>query len=342
MLEINNLSLEVGEFSLQDINFSVKDYTVVLGPTGSGKSLLVEVISGLRKIDSGSIILNNKNITNFDVNKRKIGVLLQDGALFPHMNVMENLKFPLKITKRQIDTDEIENLADEFGIFHLLNRTCQNLSGGEKQRIALLRTMLTKPDALLLDEPLTAIDPSKKYQMQIFLKYFKNKLNIPVIHVTHDFEEAYFLSDHIVVLNNGNVEQIGKPKDIFRHPKSLFVANFVQMENILKVKGIEEGQGIIGNSKIFCNIGKGEEKIFVIRADEIIIADRRFKSSARNFIKMNIKNIYDKGNQVLVELENNDMFLISAITRYSLERMVLKKREEVFAVFKVNSMHSLL
>ncbi|HHD83000.1 MAG TPA: ATP-binding cassette domain-containing protein [Bacteroidetes bacterium] len=341
MIEIKNLSLNVGNFKLQDISFVIEGYTVLLGPTGAGKSLLLDAISGLREIDSGEILSNGKSIVNTDITKRGIGILLQDGALFPHLNVMKNLEFPYRIRKQKPDYQIIKSYAKQFRIDKLFNRSIDTLSGGEKQRIALLRSIITNPRVLLLDEPLSAIDPSMRHGMQRFLKEMKRIVKIPVLHVTHDFEEAYYLADSIVVLNNGKIEQIGPPEKIFRQPDSLFVANFTDMENFLPLEGIDKNVGIIGKTNIYCDIDKGQKKLFTIRADEIIVSRKKFKSSARNFLNMKVKSIRDTGKAILIELINDDIKLKSTITKFSLESMNLKEGEMIFAVFKAKSLHEL-
>ena len=341
MIEIKEISLTAGDFKLQNITFTIDGYTVLLGPTGAGKSLLLDAIAGLRKIESGNIISNGKSVAKLDVNERSIGILLQDGALFPHLNVLKNLEFPYTIKKHKPDYNKIKSYAVKFKIENLLNRSVQTLSGGEKQRIALLRSLLTEPRLLLLDEPLSAIDPSMRHDMQKFLKQLKDFIDIPVLHVTHDFEEAFYLADTIVVINNGQIEQVGSPETVFRHPNSLFVANFVNVENFIEIHGIKKGLGKIGETKLFCDIEKGQKKLFTIRADEIIVSRDIFKSSARNFIELKIEKIFDNGRSIIIEMKNNDIKLKSAITKFSLENMGLKKGEMVFAVFKAKSLHEL-
>ena len=341
MIEIKRLSLTAGNFKLQNISFVIEGYTVLLGPTGAGKSLLLDAIAGLKKTDDGDILSNGKSIAKLDITERGIGILLQDGALFPHLSVIKNLEFPYKIKRRKPDYRIIKSYAEKFKIVKLLNRSVDTLSGGEKQRIALLRSLLTNPHVLLLDEPLSAIDPSMRHDMQKFLKELKELVKIPVLHVTHDFEEAYYLADTIVVLNNGKIEQIGCPENIFRHPDSLFVANFTDMENFLPLEGVSKNLGAIGRTKIYCDIDKGQKKLFTIRADEIIVSRNKFRSSARNFLNMKVKTIRDTRRAILLELENDDIKLKSTITKFSLENMDLKEGEMIFSVFKAKSLHEL-
>ncbi len=234
MLELKNISIHFKQFSLSEINLEVKekDYFVLLGSSGSGKTVLLEIIAGLITPNSGSIFLKGENITYKKIQHRKIGIVFQDYALFPHFTVFENIAFPLK--QYGVPKDEVSiivhSLAKKLDIELLLSRKPQGLSGGEKQRVALARTLAMKPDVLLLDEPLSALDTRLRWETRMLLRKL-NKEGQTIIHVTHDYEEALVLANKVAIINHGIIEQTGTPIEIFQHPKSPFIASLTGIKN---------------------------------------------------------------------------------------------------------------
>ena len=241
MLKLENIKKEYDDFKVENINLEIDsgEYFVILGPTGTGKTIILEIIAGLIKEDKGNIFFKDKNITDYSPEERKVGMVYQDYMLFPHLNVKNNIIFGLK-TSNKYSENEIENKLEEmlnlFGIENLLSRDVNTLSGGEKQRVALARALITSPDVLLLDEPLSAVDPATGENLINELKKIHKKLGTTTLHVTHDFVEALALADRIAVMNNGQIEQKGETDEIFQKPASNFVAEFVGVKNIYEAK----------------------------------------------------------------------------------------------------------
>ena len=235
MLYVNHIYKKLGNFKLCDINFEVKkgEYFVILGPSGTGKTVVLETIAGVYNIDKGNIFINNKDITNLSPEKRNMGFVYQDYLLFPHLTVKENIIFGLKVKKvsKENIKSSLSKICKTLKIEHLIDRKPNSLSGGEQQRVAFARAIITCPEILLLDEVSSALDPNTKREFQINLKKVHKKLNTTTIHVTHDFEEARFLADRIAVMINGRVHQIGTPDEIFNKPSSKYVANFLGNNN---------------------------------------------------------------------------------------------------------------
>ena len=247
-LEIRNLSYTIDQFQFSKINLAITDetYFVLLGPTGTGKSTLLKCILGINQIKTGEILLGGKEIHHLAVEKRNIGYLPQNCALFPHLNVRENISFGMQI--RNFPQTEIrestDRLLDLFKIKPLEKRSIKNLSGGEKQKVALARALATKPGLLLLDEPFSAIDEGTKKRLWSELKKIFKTVKIPVIHVTHNFEEAYSMAEKIGVMLDGGIRQVAKAKTLFERPATKKIAGFLNYRNFFSGKVRKKGAGI--------------------------------------------------------------------------------------------------
>ena len=222
---------------LKDINLYIRDgeFLTLLGPSGCGKTTMLRLIAGFTLPDNGQILVDGKDISGVPPYRRQVNTVFQKYALFPHLNVFDNIAFGLKIQK--LPKDEIESRVNEM--MELVNlagygsRYIDQLSGGQQQRVAIARALVNRPRVLLLDEPLGALDLKLRKGMQIELKRMQQKLGITFIYVTHDQEEALTMSDTIVVMNEGVIQQIGTPADIYNEPKNVFVAKFIGESNII-------------------------------------------------------------------------------------------------------------
>ena len=214
------------------------EFVCILGPSGCGKTTILQIIGGFVKQDSGSVSLDGQTIDQLPPNKRTLNTVFQNYALFPHMTIYENISFGLRMEKKSSDmiNAKTSEVADIFGLTDILNKLPNQLSGGQQQRAALARAVVKNPKILLLDEPLSALDYKIRQQMQFYLKNIQRKLGITFIFVTHDQEEALSIADRVIVMNNGNIEQIGTPKEIYESPTNLFVANFVGEMNVFEGK----------------------------------------------------------------------------------------------------------
>ncbi|MFN3527579.1 MAG: ATP-binding cassette domain-containing protein [Candidatus Altarchaeaceae archaeon] len=341
-IKIQNLSLNLKNFELKNINLEINkgEYFVILGETGAGKTILLECIAGLRDYH-GKIFINDTDISNIPIEKRKIGLVYQDYALFPNLNVYHNIAFGLKIRKfdkASIDKKVIE-ISKFLGIENLLERKIENLSGGEKQRVALARTLVVEPEILLLDEPLSALDPNTQDKIKNFLKKIHKEKNLTIIHVTHNFEEAISLADRIGIMYNGEILQIGKPEEIFRKPANEVVAKFCMVENIFE--GVCENGKIKINDEIeiFALTEKKGNVKFSINANEITISNEEYKTSARNKFYGKIIDVKDNGKIIILSVNVKNVIFKVAITRNSYEEMNLNVNKNVWIYFKASAVN---
>ena len=239
-LELRNLkkSFSQEEYVLQGINLQIKqgEFVTLLGASGCGKTTTLRIIAGLEQPDSGSVWLEGKDVTGLEPNQRDVNTVFQNYALFPHMNVADNIGYGLKIRKvpRPEIKKKVKEMLELVQLEGFEKRKPSELSGGQKQRVAIARALANNPRVLLLDEPLGALDLQLRRTMQLELKRLQKKLGITFIYITHDQEEAINMSDRIVVMNQGRFEQIGTPDEIYNHPETSYVATFVGNANIIK------------------------------------------------------------------------------------------------------------
>lgn len=279
IINIEHLSKSFGDKKvLDDVNLYIRrgEFITFLGPSGCGKTTLLRIIAGFLKPDQGLVRMEGEDITNIPPHKRKLNTVFQRYALFPHLDVYDNVAFGLKLAK--LPGEEIEKRVKKYlklvSMSDYEDRDVNTLSGGQQQRIAIARALVNRPSVLLLDEPLSALDLKMRKDMQIELKEMHEKLGITFIYVTHDQEEALTLSDTIVVMNEGKIQQIGTPADIYNEPKNEFVADFIGESNILNGTMVRDRRvSFIGHEFDCVDEGFGENTPVdvVIRPEDIYI-----------------------------------------------------------------------
>lgn len=265
-----------GETVLDDLCLNIKEneFMTLLGPSGCGKTTTLRLLGGFETPDSGRIFFDGKDITTLAPNERKLNTVFQKYALFPHMSIAENIAFGLKISKKSkayID-DKIKYALKLVNLDGFEHRSVDSLSGGQQQRIAIARAIVNEPKVLLLDEPLGALDLKLRQDMQYELIRLKNELGITFLYVTHDQEEALTMSDSIVVMNQGYIQQIGTPEDIYNEPVNAFVADFIGDSNIIDGIMLEDRMVEILGTRFPCvdeGFGKNQPVDVVIRPEDV-------------------------------------------------------------------------
>ena len=274
MIEIKNLSKKFESFHLHDINISVEEaeYFVLLGPSGAGKSVLFELIAGILKPDAGTILLQGEDITRVPIQDRKVGLVFQDNTLFPHLSVRQNIEYALKV--RHLDKEARESrimeLAVQMKISELLDRRPATLSGGEVQRVAIARALAFHPLCLLLDEPMSSIDVQLREDLRKLLRRL-NREGLTILHITHDYREAFSLAGRIAIIDKGKIIQCGRPDIIHHNPVSAFVAEFTGQRNFFSCKALDAHTLEI-DGKINLDVQDAESK-----GDSILIPDKNIQ-----------------------------------------------------------------
>lgn len=269
---------------IPDLSLEIKDgeFFTLLGPSGCGKTTLLRMIAGFNTIEGGDFYFGDKRINDINPEKRNIGMVFQNYAIFPHLTVKKNVQFGL--TNRNFSKEEMEKEAEEFmklmHIHEYADRMPDRLSGGQQQRVALARALVVKPEVLLMDEPLSNLDAKLRVEMRSVIKQIQREVGITNVYVTHDQEEAMAVSDRIAVMNLGVIQHIGTPKDIYQRPANLFVANFIGRTNIINAKLVVENDVAKlvfadGYEVVMDNIlpeeKKSQDVVVTIRPEEVVI-----------------------------------------------------------------------
>ena len=345
-LEIRDISVDLGQFHLDNVNLSLDRYSylVIIGPTGSGKSVLLETIAGFYSPDYGKIFLDGEEITSLNPENRGISIVYQDYVLFPHMNVFDNMAYGLKKKTRNKDNIKFKvlEMAELLNIDHLLERSPETLSGGEMQRTSIARSLLVEPNILLMDEPFSALDVETHSYITTLIKNVIAEYETTVIHVTHNFDDVWNLAEQVAVMKDGKILQHGRTEDIFSRPSHNFVAEFVGVQNVFDahIVGSKEGittlelkDGLLIKSADI-SISEVDRVLVAVRPENIVISNQAFVSSLRNQIKGVVEDIIRNGPTIWVDVRVKDTLFKGMITSSSYDLLQIEKGKEVYISFK--------
>jgi ABC-type Fe3+/spermidine/putrescine transport system ATPase subunit len=325
VIELKNIELAVEGFSLKvDHTFEAKKMHVVLGPSGSGKTVLLEIIAGLLKPDAGQVILDKNNVSKFLPEDRLMGYLPQDNTLFPHLNVLDNILFGLRVQKREVDDEAIMKICDRLKVSHILARSTDKLSGGEIQRIALARSIVTGNNVLLLDEPTSSLNQSLKMDICHLLLEIQEEFGLTVIMVTHDMESAFMLGQSLVFLINGVVEQTCENVLDGIQPSNLVVAEFMGFRNVFHgrvyhrpngvyIECIELKTEILVRHESGLNFSQGESVCFGLSPKDvrvILIGHEIDYLEASNRLVCNVLQTFNKGATLSIQMKTQNSNVI--------------------------------
>ncbi len=345
MIKLTNITAGMGGFSLGPLSLEIGkgEYFVVLGPSGAGKTVLLEIMAGLRRPKSGEVWINGTDATQLSPEKRKVGYVPQDYVLFPFLNVYDNIAFGLReVNCPGLPVDEnLRRMAQLLGISHLLARSVRTLSGGEKQRISLARALVLAPKVLLLDEPLSNLDLKTARYLRVELKRVHHELGVTVVHVTHNQSEAEELADRIGVLNLGRMEQVGKPAEVFFFPENEVVSDLIGTPNILSCDGYRPlGQGLVeadcGGLHITLPYDDGEPvRRLALFPRDVYISDGPPPGPSLNRFRGVLKEIKPMGGTVRLGVQVDGHTLYAEMPVDIFSDMNLTTGQEVYLILKL-------
>ena len=347
MIHAEEMTFSIGTFELRrfSIDIAEGEYFILLGPPGSGKTIFLECLCGLKKFQSGKIRIDGHDVTNLEPRKRNIGYVPQDYALFPHLSVEHNIAFGLRA--HGYEETNITETADLLGIRHLLSRSIDGLSGGEKQRVALARALVLKPKILLLDEPVCALDEVTRQQVCAQLSSIQRRLGLTTVHVSHNLEEAFSVADRAAILHKGLLQQVGTLDELLRKPKSEFVARFMRCENIFRAEVTGRGSRGSDTRVKFNDVelqvaGRHSGKLMLmIRPEDLLVRPgSAYNGKSENVIHAALVRSRDCGGYVRVDLDG-PVSLVAHMTHAAFADLQETHQPDVVAELNLKNIHIL-
>jgi molybdopterin-binding protein len=346
VIRVDGLGAHAGAFALRDVSFELPEraWGIVLGPAGAGKTTLLETIAGVRRADAGSITLSNVDVTRTPPELRGVGIVYQHAFLFPHLSVEANIAYGTADRAYAIE------IARRLGVGSLMSRAVGNLSGGERQMVAIARALAPEPDILLLDEPFAAVDPRNRTRLRRELRSMQWEQSLTVLHVTHDFGEAGTLGDLAILLEGGRLLQAARPETLFRRPPSAAAAEFLGAENVFagSTTPMEPASGddpgvMLFRSGSLALVGIGDSKQAthaVIRGEDVVLSrERPGPSSARNALAGTVAEIVVHGALARVTVDLGELPLVATVTAGSVSELGLLPGSRVVATIKATAVH---
>lgn len=348
---MRNVDKFFGDFHvLKDVSLEIvaNEFFSILGPSGCGKTTLLRIIAGLEDVDDGDVLLDGSSIINLPPHRRPVNTIFQNYALFPHLNVYENIAFPLRLKKLSENEikQRVEWLLNLVRLEEHAEKKPAQLSGGQKQRVSLARALANEPKVLLLDEPVSALDAKLRQELIIELDNLHDKVGITFVYVTHDQAEAISISDHVAVMNNGEVVQVGTPFEIYESPANVFVATFIGETNLMKgeVKSILSEQYVLVEfpvlGEIVCYRDKpvevGDTTIVTLRPEKIRISHNRppiSENSVANMLHGVVDETIYMGYQTKYFVRTDEGYIFKVYKQhasYLLDEKIIKWKDEVF------------
>ncbi|NDV18622.1 ATP-binding cassette domain-containing protein [Pseudodesulfovibrio sp. JC047] len=338
-LRVEDMHIDLGEFSLKGVSleFDRGEYLTVMGPTGSGKTILLECIIGFYHPAKGRVFLDGRDITDDPPEKRRIGIVYQDYALLPHKNIFQNIEYGLKKVDSDADSrkDKIMKMADALNINHVLHRKPGTLSGGEQQRAALARALVVEPRLLLMDEPLSALDPQTRHTTRALLRQIMAEQDLTVLHITHDMDDVWALADKVAIMRNGCLEQLDTTYGVFNRPNNRFVADFVgaRMFEGTVLPGangccqIDVG-GVILHSVDSARSGDAV-RVFLRPENVMVFRQRPSQSSIQNLVDATLEDYYQEGILYHLSFRSQGVCIPAVITASAFQELDLHRNEEL-------------
>jgi len=349
MIEFDNINLSLGSFSLYDVSMKINkgEYFFIIGPSGAGKTILLETIAGLHLPDSGRVLIRGEDVFLKPPEKRDIALVYQDYSLFPHMTIFDNVAFGLRMAKKSKAEvkESVDRMLEHFGISHLSKRKPLTMSGGEQQRVALARALVVNPEILLLDEPLSAMDPVNRDRFIKDLDSIHKEFGITIVQVTHSREEAIALADRIAVIADGRLEQTGTLDEVFKTPASPVVARMAGIDNIFEgiiADNNDDGSCFIDIEGVRLKTsyaGEPGEKInLYIHSSDVLLNEDMPENSGCNILKGRIEGIFQRNNYYRIIVDCG-ISVYSSLSPREMAESNLKPGTEIYVTFSPGDIH---
>ncbi len=345
MIDLQNLWVDCRTFRLQDLTLKIEagEFFVLMGPTGAGKTVLLEAVAGLMPSTRGKIIIGGVDLTTAPPEGRGVGIVYQDFALFPHLTVLDNIRYGLRFHRTDPGGAEtrLQYLLETLRISDLKARYPLHLSGGEKQRVALARALIIKPKVLLLDEPLSSLDPGFREEIRALLQTLHKSSEVTFLMVTHNFADAFSLADRAAVINNGRIEQVDTVANIFQKPRATFVARFIGMKNLFAAR-FRSNKAHLGDLEITLAgpAPNGAEQV-AIRPEDVILQSPAESSSKENTFAGVVKGVVEYGFFVEVQVAVGQVVFRAAISQKNLLEQGIQEGDPVTLFFEPTAVHTL-
>ncbi|HDS15449.1 MAG TPA: ABC transporter ATP-binding protein [Proteobacteria bacterium] len=342
-LKLENLTAELGAFRLDGISLELApgSFFALMGPTGAGKSVLLEALAGLVPLRRGEIYAGGRRLTHLPPERRGISLVYQDYALFPHLSVLENIRYGLRFHPEKKNRARLDELVDRLNLSSLLSRRPETLSGGERQRTALARALVVEPEILLLDEPLSALDPAFRQEIQLHLRELHAAGSATFLLVTHDFTEALVLARAAAVMDRGRLVQSGAIEDIFRRPATAMVAEFVGMKNLFPAEFHDAAARV---ADLTIELGRRAEPLkryLAIRPEDLILSRRPLAASLRNAFVGRVTARRGCGFFFELDLAVGALVFTALITSQALVELNPQIGDQLVVSFKATAVHLL-
>ena len=343
MIELDEVRIELPGFAVRDVSLAIEtgEFFALIGPTGAGKSVLLEAVAGLIPLAGGRIRCEGRDITDLAPEKRDLGIVYQDHALFPHLSVRDNITFGPRVRRNAVAgiRRRLDRLAGELSLGHILDRSIHALSGGERQRVALARALIVDPSVLVLDEPLSSLDPRFRFEVHQLLQRLHREQGITFIIVSHDFDEVLYLAQRVALMNQGRIVQVGPSEEVFRRPRTPFAADFVGMGNVFAAR-FDTGMAHFSGLSLPVADAARDPEYVAVRPEDVILGAPCEVSAKNGCLRGIVDSVIRRGAYLEVRTHVGAATFICHVPPQSAAGITMAEGAEVGLVVPTGAIHT--